>query len=175
MLSQSIKDPQEQVEVAWIRLDPESGISAEEVRDRLELQDFATVAKDVGTPLVFADANGYVGWVPRQAFPDLDDLLYGDEEKGKEPLAVGGISDPDIHSRTVFTSSASCRAQRNIELTETMRNKLNDELVLDLAEAAEEAGGRGGLVEDELQQQVVRMGRRSSQYQRTQPTSRPRG
>ena len=143
LLSQSIKDPQEQVEVAWIRLDPESGISAEEVRDRLELQDFATVAKDVGTPLVFADANGYVGWVPRQAFPDLDDLLYGDEEKGKEPLAVGGISDPEFTTDGIYIIR-KLSGPEEIELTETMRNKLNDELVLDWQRQQKRQGAEAG-------------------------------
>ena len=69
LLSQNIEDPQEQVEVEWIRLDPESTVSAEGVKERLEIQDFATVANDVGIAQGFADANGYVGWVPPPGFP----------------------------------------------------------------------------------------------------------
>ena len=129
LLSLSIEDPQEQVEVEWIRVDAESGISAEEVRDRLELQDFTTVARDAGIPQGFADANGYVGWVPHQAFPDLDGLLYGDEEKARKPLAVGEISNPEFTVDGIFIVRKLSGPEEQ-PLTETMRNKLNFELVL---------------------------------------------
>ena len=129
-LSQSIEDPQQQVEVEWIRLGQESRISVAEVKDRLEIQDFATVANDVGNPQGFADANGYVGWVPRQAFPDLDGLLYGDEDNDAEPLAVGEISNPTFTVDGTFIIRRLSGPEEQ-ELTETMRNKLNTELVLD--------------------------------------------
>jgi parvulin-like peptidyl-prolyl isomerase len=124
------EDPQEQVEVEWIRVDRESGISAEEVRNRLENQDFTTVANDVGIPQGFADANGYVGWVPRQTFPELDELLYGDEERGTEPLPVGEISDPVFTVNGIYIIRKLSGPEEQ-PLTEPMRNKLSLELVVD--------------------------------------------
>ena len=143
-LSQSIEDPQGQVEVEWILLDPERGISVEEVRERLELQDFATVANDVGSPESFADANGYVGWVPQGAFPSLDDLLYGDEDKGMEPLAVGEISTEFTTEGIFFIRKRSAPEEQ--ELTETMRNKLSTELVLDWQRQQQKRGAEEGWV-----------------------------
>ena len=55
----------------WIRFDQESGIIAEEVVARLEVQDFAIVAGDVGVTQGFADTNGYVGSTGRATGPHL--------------------------------------------------------------------------------------------------------
>ena len=130
LLGQQIADPQEQVEVEWIRFDQESGIITEEVMARLELQDFATVARDVSVTQGFADPNGYVGWVPRQAFPDLDGVLFGDEDKGTPPLAVGEISDPIFTLDGLFIIRKLSGLEEQ-ELDANMRGKLNSALVLD--------------------------------------------
>jgi len=143
LMSQSIANPQEQVEVEWIRLDPESGISAEEVKARLEIQDFGIVAADVADPQGFADVNGYVGWVPRQAFPDLDDLLYGDEEKGTEPLAVGEISDTTFTLDGIFIVRKLTGPEEQ-ELTNTMWVKLNRALVLEWRQQQQLRGSEEG-------------------------------
>ena len=124
----SIEDPQEQVEVAWIRLDVQGEISGEEVLDRLKIQDFATVANDVSLPAGFAGPGGYVGWVPRLTFPNLDDELFGDEENGREPLEVGEISN------LIFTTDGmyiihKLSGPEQKELADNMRQKLNTELV----------------------------------------------
>ena len=130
LLGQQIADPQEQVEVEWIRFDQESGIVAEEVVARLALQEFAIVANDVGVTQGFADPNGYVGWIPRGAFPDLASVLYGDEDKGIPPLAVGGISDPifTVDGLYIIRKLSSLEAH---DLDANMRAKLNVELVTD--------------------------------------------
>ena len=130
LLGQQIADPQEQVEVEWIRFDQESGIVAEEVVARLALQEFAIVASDVSVTQGFADPNGYVGWIPRGAFPDLDSVLYGDEDKGIPPLAVGGISDPifTVDGLYIIRKLSSLEAH---DIDANMRAKLNVELVTD--------------------------------------------
>ncbi len=100
MLAQEIESPQEQVEVRWIRLpvDPNEGGGArllpEQVSQRLEVEDFETVASEVSASAGYADRAGYVGWVPKTAFPELDPLLYGDAEDGKVALEPGEISAP---------------------------------------------------------------------------------
>ena len=99
LLSQQIEAVQEQVEVEWIRLPVDGGpqegaVQPQDVMKRLALEEFATVAAEVSQPGGFSDRLGYVGWVPRGAFPDLDDTLYGDAELGAEALAPGETSQP---------------------------------------------------------------------------------
>ena len=90
----SIPEQAEQVEVSWIRLEHDGPVDPQEVRNRLKREAFAVVAAEVSGSQGFADQQGYVGWVPETAFPDLDDLLFGNEEREREPLPVGEISDP---------------------------------------------------------------------------------
>lgn len=93
MFLSSIPEMPEQVEVDWIRLDFDGAVVPEEVRARLDTEDFNAVAFEVGASAGFANEQGYVGWVPQGAFPDLDAVLFGDQENDVEPLAVGAISD----------------------------------------------------------------------------------
>lgn len=108
MLAQDIESPQEQVEVRWIRLpiDPsEAGASdllPDQVVKRLEVEDFATVAREVSRSAGYSDSSGYVGWVPRGAFPELDPLLYGDAEVGKIALAPGELSAPEYAQNGIY-------------------------------------------------------------------------
>ena len=108
MLAQEIESPQEQVEVRWIRLpiDPsEAGTSdllPDQVVKRLEVEDFATVAREVSRSAGYSDSSGYVGWVPRGAFPELDPLLYGDAEVGKVALAPGESSAPEYAQDGIY-------------------------------------------------------------------------
>ena len=108
MLAQEIENPQEQVEVRWIRLpiDPsEAGASdllPDQVVKRLEVEDFATVAREVSRSAGYSDPSGYVGWVPRGAFPELDPLLYGDAEVGKVALAPGELSAPEYAQGGIY-------------------------------------------------------------------------
>ena len=130
-LGGGIKDPQEQVEVEWIRMETKGGsIDPGAVRKRLEKEEFATVAADVGvtasSPDPFADPDGYVGWVPRGAFPDLDDALFG--EGDKPPLAVGAISDPQFSREGLYIVRKRGGPEER-PLSDLMRAKLNDELV----------------------------------------------
>jgi hypothetical protein len=99
VLSQQIEAVQEQVEVEWIRLPVDGGpqegaVQPQDVMKRLELEEFAAVAAEVSQSGGFSDRLGYVGWVPRGAFPDLDATLYGDAESGTEALAPGETSEP---------------------------------------------------------------------------------
>ena len=94
ILAASIEETGNQVEVEWIRIETNSTVIPAEVRSRLDIEEFGTVAREVGVPDRFADASGYVGWIPLGAFPGLDPIIFGDEEEGIDPLAVGDISPP---------------------------------------------------------------------------------
>ena len=95
LLGQDVESPQEHVEVRWIRLpiDPQeagaSELHPEQVARRLEVEPFEVVAREVSRSAGYANESGYVGWVPKGAFPNLDPLLYGDEELGTAALAPG--------------------------------------------------------------------------------------
>lgn len=95
MILGGIPETPEQVEVDWIRMEYGSQVEPTEVKARLDAgDDFAAVALEVGVPDELVNEQGQVGWVPQGAFPNLDEVLFGDPENEVEPLAVGAISEP---------------------------------------------------------------------------------
>jgi len=128
LLDRRIEDTQEQVEVEWIRIEIDGRVDIAEVRRRLDNEDFAKVAGEVATPAQFADRGGFVGWVPRGAFPDLDDTLFGNEEKDRQALEVGEISQPSFTQDGIYIIRKITGLTEQ-ELSGPMRFKLNLELV----------------------------------------------
>jgi parvulin-like peptidyl-prolyl isomerase len=123
ILAASIAAAGEQVEVEWIRLEPTGTVIPAEVRSRLDIEEFGAVAAEVGTPDGFAGPSGYVGWVPRGAFPDLDEVMFGDEESEVEPLAVGDISPPFSTFEGIYIIHKLSPAEDR-EISDRMRSKL---------------------------------------------------
>ena len=85
------------------------------------------MAAKVYTPDGYADLSGYVGPVPRGAFPDMDPFFYGDQILGTSPLAPGEI-------REVFTQDGiyiiNVLSEPSVQkLSDQMRDKLNAELL----------------------------------------------
>ncbi|NQW24040.1 MAG: SurA N-terminal domain-containing protein [SAR202 cluster bacterium] len=128
LLSRDIEDPQQQVEIQWIQLSLDGNISPDDVVRRLENEDFVRVAQELNTAGQFSGTNGYVGWVPKGAFPNLDDTLFGNEEKGKEPLAVGAVSEPIFTAESNFIVKILSGAEER-ELEDRMALQLTVELV----------------------------------------------
>ena len=134
LLGSDIPDQMEQVEVEWIRMEFGGTVLPEDVRTRLGVEDFDIVAMDVGANAQpqdgprFADQAGYVGWVPRGAFPALDDFIYGNEEEGQEALAVDEISEPVQTQDGIFIIHKIAGPEER-DLSPLMRFKLNSELV----------------------------------------------
>ena len=125
-LGANIEESQEQVEIEWISLNPEGGVQPVEVKKRLETENFADVALELGTPGGFADQEGYVGWVPKGAFPDLDAQLFGDD---KTPaLAVGALGEP-VYAREGTRIVRKKAGPEVRELADRMRFQLNNEIV----------------------------------------------
>ena len=93
-LSREIENPQQQVEIQWVQIPLGGDILPNDVALRLENEDFTRIAQELNTPNQYSGPGGYVGWVPRGAFPDLDDTIFGNEEEGIDPLAPGTISEP---------------------------------------------------------------------------------
>jgi len=101
------------------RLGDEQGVGGE---------DFAKVAGEVGASAGFADQQGYVGWVPKGACPDLDAALFGDDERETGPLPVGEISGPLFTQDGVYIVRKLSDPEDR-QFTFQMHNKLNGELV----------------------------------------------
>ena len=148
LLGLSIQDPQEQVEIEWIRLDLQGNVDAAAVRRRLgdedsPGEDFGKVAGEVSQPGQFSNEVGYVGWVPRLAFPGLDRILYGDEEGDREPLGVGEISLPLFTQDGIYIIH-KLSGPTEKELSGLMRFKLNTELVVNWQNEQQLAGSEAG-------------------------------
>ncbi len=134
LLSENIEESMEQVEVEWIRLEATGEVDPNDVVARLDAESFAAVARDVGVSAGFADPSGYVGLVPRKAFPDIGRMLFGDEPTGQEPLEVGAIGRPlftgdgiyivhKLSSPETQPLSGVMRARVNANLVEEWENE----------------------------------------------------
>jgi hypothetical protein len=102
VIDSAIPDTLEQVEAEWIRLEQDGAADPQQVRERLIREDFGLVAAEVNVADGFTDNRGYVGWVPQDAFPDLDDTLFGNPDRNREPVAEGEISDPLFTQEGVY-------------------------------------------------------------------------
>ena len=151
MQAQQIESPQEQVEVRWIRvpIDPsESGgarLQPDQVAQRLEVEEFGTVASEVSISAGYADRTGYVGWIPRGAFPELDPLLYGDEEVGKVALGIGETSAPEYIEDGIYIVEVLSGPQER-EISDRMGIKLTLELTQIWQDEALQEGTADGSV-----------------------------
>ncbi len=144
-LAQEIEPIQPHVEVQWIQIPMDGEILIGDVAQRLVNEDFTRVAQELNSANQFADPNGYVGWVPKGAFPDLDDYLYGNEENEIVALKPGLVSEP------IFTADAHyllkvLAAAEDRELNNTMGQKLLQENVLLWQREALVAGTTAGTV-----------------------------
>ena len=149
-IGSTIESPLDQVEAQWIRLplerDSQSrGVRPDDVVRRLAIEDFGVVAREVSQSAGFARQDGYVGWVPSTAFPELDQALYGDPDRGIDPLEVGETSGPIFTSDGIFIIKLLSGTQTQ-ELDPRMRAKLNIELVREWQEAQVKAGSEAGTV-----------------------------
>ena len=73
---------------------------------------------------LYADNSGYVGWVPRGAFPSLDKYLYGDEER--LPLRLGEVSEPAFFQDAHYLIKVTAGPERQ-QVSEEMRERLKDQ------------------------------------------------
>ena len=145
LLSQDIEPRQDQVEIRWIQIPVDGDILIGDVALRLENEDFIRIAQEISSPSQFADPNGYVGWVPKGAFPELDDYLYGNEEDGIEALAPGAVSEPIFTSDAYFLIKTISAAEER-DLSNVMGFKLLQEVVKAWQRTALVAGTKSGNV-----------------------------
>ena len=151
LLGQDVESPQEHVEVRWIRLpiDPQEAganeLQPEQVARRLEVEPFEVVAREVSRSAGYANESGYVGWVPKGAFPNLDPLLYGDEELGTAALAPGELSRPFYARDGIFIVEKLAGPEER-EIDDRIRIKLTLELAEDWKDEALQEGTANGTV-----------------------------
>lgn len=102
LIDTTLPDTQEQVEIEWIKVQQDSPADPHQIRERLKRENFGQVAAEVNTPDAFADPRGYVGWVPRDAFPELNDDLFGNPNRNREAIPEGEISDPIFTQEGIY-------------------------------------------------------------------------
>ena len=158
-LGQEVPSIARQVEVRWIHLpseldNPPPGIgdggpigpSVDEVRKRLDTEDFEDVFKSVPAVRRFNDEQGYVGWIPKGAFLTLDDVLFGNEEKNIEPLALNEISDPQVGLEGSFIVQLIGEPEER-QVSEAMRERLKTVRFENWLTDKKEIGGKEGWME----------------------------
>ena len=114
---------EEQVYVEWIKIGQERDTplqTLESLREQIvEGAEFGVLAQQFNDEDRYADLKGVVGWVPRGAFPDLDETLFSIEHNAvSEPI----FSDSGYHLLRV-TDGPETR-----EVTEEMRDALKTSL-----------------------------------------------
>ncbi len=126
LLGQDIEPEQKQVEVEWVRLEVTGRVTAADVMARLRTETFKEVARNVGVSAGYADSTGYVGWVPREAFPEIAPVLFGDAAAGLGPLQVGELADP-IFTRDGIYIVRKLADPEVRPLSDVIRAKINAE------------------------------------------------
>ncbi len=88
ILSEQIPGVQEQVFAHWIRVQDESQVL--EVQQKLtDGEEFDRLARVYSVADPYADDNGEVGWVPKEAFPLLDSTLLSLElDEVSDPISI---------------------------------------------------------------------------------------
>ena len=160
-LGEQIPSVAEQVEVQWIKLTapgaggelpaPGAGdpltTSPESVRLRLENEDFTKVAEEVSVFSSYTDNEGgagYVGWMPKGAFPLLDPFLYGNDEV--EPLGINEISEPIFTTEGIFILKVLSEPEYQ-DISEIMTEKLKTESLENWLQEQKTIGGEEGWYE----------------------------
>lgn len=128
IFSQELEDPQQQVEIQWIQLAENTNFLPRDVTKRLENEDFTRVAQELNTPSQFAGSDGYVGWVPKGAFPGLDDIFFGNEDDEIAPQEPGTVSEPVFTNDGFFLVKVLSSVEER-PLTEIMAFKVLQESV----------------------------------------------
>ena len=123
ILSQEIEERQPHVEIQWIQLPLDGDVLVQDVIRRLENEDFTRIAQELNSSSQFSDNSGYVGWVPKGAFPDFDDFLFGNEQEGLDPVTSGLIDEPIFTSDAYFILNVLSTSEDQ-DLTRLMGNKL---------------------------------------------------
>jgi hypothetical protein len=111
------------LEVSWIEIpvrpdpslgDPTKWQDINGIKSRLQKEDFAAVAGEFAAAFKHADDKGYVGWVPRGAFPLLDPHLFGSSTQ--QPLTINQVSEPIFAGQNYyFVKVLAGPEKRNVE------------------------------------------------------------
>ena len=151
-LGEQIPSIAEQVELHWIKLP--SGIQQagaervnilpEDVAKLLKEEDFAAVARQVNTDRRYSDRKGYVGWVPKGAFLDLDGHLFGSEDI--EPLPHSQISGGIFSQEGTYFLKVTGGPEAR-EISDIMRERLKDTVLKNWLQEKSRIGGDEGWME----------------------------
>lgn len=128
-VGKSIPSKEESVEVFWAFFEiGQKQIDFEEKRQRLDRYGYEAIIREESIPPYFNNGQGYVGWVPKGAFPSLDLILFGDETKGIESLEHYKISPPVFTQEGAFLVMI-VNGPEERELSDRMRIQSEEERV----------------------------------------------
>jgi len=128
-VGKSIPSKEESVEVFWAFFEiGQKQIDFEEKRQRLDRYGYEAIIREENIPPYFNNGQGYVGWVPKGAFPSLDLILFGDETKGIESLEHYKISPPVFTQEGAFLVMI-VNGPEERELSDRMRIQSEEESV----------------------------------------------
>jgi hypothetical protein len=151
-MDENIAEDIEHVDVSWIRvpLIPDAVATSIDtfedvvaVRERALTEGFARVAADYSANFVYALNNGSVGWIPKGAFPDLDQWLFGTEES--PGMSLGELSE-GIQSGDHFVIAKVNDGPKMMEVGARWRSKLREQLLESWVEDRFEKGTSEGRV-----------------------------
>lgn len=133
-LAKRVPTTEESVEVFWTLVplprgnDPsQQRIDPREIQQKIEKQGFEAAIDQLGSAgSGFADGKGYVGWVPKGAFPSLDPLLFGKGDT--KALELNKVSDPISTSDGWYIVKVAKGPEAH-EVSEQMRSKLESEVL----------------------------------------------
>ena len=149
LLGEQVPTLADQVEVHWIVLRSPADIVGsgppapppDEVLELLTEEDFEDVARDLSMERLYSDNKGYVGWVPKGAFPFLDETLFGSEDR--EPIPHNEISQPIFAEEGTYMVKVTGGPDQR-EISEDMRDKLKDRALENWLREKKETGTAEG-------------------------------
>ena len=147
-LGKQVPSVGEQVEVRWIVMPlPERtpGVpdppSYEEILELVEQEGFEGAARRLSIDRTYSDREGYVGWVPREAFTFLDEVFFGSAEK--EPIPSDEISEAVASTQAVYIVKVTAGPEVR-QISGLMREALKDQALKSWLLEQQEIGAEEG-------------------------------
>jgi hypothetical protein len=131
-------DALEQVFVEWIVT--ASSLTAQTAMDRIAAgEEFATVAGELSTDFLLANAEGEVGWVPRGAMKELDSVLFA----------------PDLELNTLIGPLTTSLGSVVLQVTDGPSEKMLSDIMREFVAADELQQWLDGIVSETLEDRMT--------------------
>ena len=126
-LAEQVPSEEDSVEAYWLVL-PIENPNVEDIQKQVDLEGFRQVIRSMDLSEQYSDGDGYVGWLPKGAFPGLDAYLFGNEEQNIQPLEHNVVSEPLFTQDAVYIVQVVNGPEKR-EVNDAMRVRLEEEAV----------------------------------------------